>query len=92
MLIMRLLQAKPTRRVDSATTREGTSSSLSLSSASASREYRSATSEDNVRRAMEALTLSERRDVEVLTSFPLSLSVSAIESGVCAAVLTLGVL
>ncbi|KAK0980018.1 hypothetical protein LTS01_012202 [Friedmanniomyces endolithicus] len=59
------LGARPTRRADSATTRPGTSSSLSSSSASAaSQGYRSAMSEDNVRRAMEALTLSERRDVE----------------------------
>ncbi|KAK0901316.1 hypothetical protein LTS16_017099 [Friedmanniomyces endolithicus] len=58
-------KARPTRRADSATTRPGTSSSLSSSSASAaSQGYRSAMSEDNVRRAMEALTLSERRDVE----------------------------
>ncbi|KAK0248399.1 hypothetical protein LTS09_016459 [Friedmanniomyces endolithicus] len=60
---MRLLQAKPTRRADSATTRAG-GPLYSSSSSAASQGYRSAMSEDNVRRAMEALTLSVRRDGE----------------------------
>ncbi|KAK0326251.1 hypothetical protein LTR82_002997 [Friedmanniomyces endolithicus] len=58
--------ARPSRRADSATTRAGTVSSLSssLAASAASREYRSALSEDNVRQAMEALTLGEKRDSE----------------------------
>ncbi|KAK0257736.1 hypothetical protein LTR91_006278 [Friedmanniomyces endolithicus] len=59
-------RARPSRRADSATTRAGTVSSLSssLAASAASREYRSALSEDNVRQAMEALTLGEKRDSE----------------------------
>ncbi|KAK0277961.1 hypothetical protein LTR35_000616 [Friedmanniomyces endolithicus] len=58
-------KARPTRRADSATTRAGpASSSSSPLWSSASQGYRSASSEDNVRLAMEALILSERRDGE----------------------------